>query len=132
LQQEKKRNFKAQCHFQWFNSIMNTTVEIDKAGRIVVPKKFRDALHLTPGTQLKIERSGDGLLLMPSSIGAQLVMENGLPLIIPADQTNTPNLTNEMVTDLIAQGRLERGRRSRGLDESPAADSSKEGRKVKA
>lgn len=107
-------------------------VEIDKAGRIVVPKKFRDALHLSAGTQLKIERSGDGLVLTPNLLEAQLVMENGLPLIIPANRANTPSLTNEMVTDLIAQGRLQRGSRARNLDESPAADSAREGRKVKA
>jgi AbrB family looped-hinge helix DNA binding protein len=35
---------------------MNAIVEIDKAGRIVVPKKLRDDLHLIPGTRLRIER----------------------------------------------------------------------------
>ena len=28
----------------------NAIVEIDKAGRIVIPKKMRDAMELTPGT----------------------------------------------------------------------------------
>jgi AbrB family looped-hinge helix DNA binding protein len=95
---------------------MSTIVEIDKAGRIVVPKKLRDALHLTPGTRLRVERSGDSLRLMPSSDEAQLVIENGVPLIFPADRSNAPLLTNEMVTELIAQGRLEREGRSLGLD----------------
>jgi AbrB family looped-hinge helix DNA binding protein len=96
---------------------MFTTVEIDKAGRIVVPKKLRDALHLTPGTRLKVERSGDWLMLMPAASEAQLVIENGAPLVFPADRTNAPVLTNEMVNELIAQGRLERERRFLGLDE---------------
>lgn len=96
---------------------MNTIVEIDKAGRIVVPKKLRDALHLVPGTRLSIERSGDRLTLMPSSIAAQLVIEDGVPLIFPADQSNVPVLTAEMVTELIEQGRLERERRFLSLDE---------------
>jgi AbrB family looped-hinge helix DNA binding protein len=95
---------------------MNTTVEIDKAGRIVVPKRLRDALHLTPGTRLKIDRYGNNITLMPSAAEAQLVIENGTPLIFPADRFNAPILTNEMVTELIAQGRLERERRFLGFD----------------
>ena len=94
---------------------MNTTVEIDKAGRIVVPKKLRDALHLVPGTQLRIERSGDRLTLLPSSNEARLVIEDGVPLIVPAD--HAPVLTNEMVTELIAQGHLERERRFLGQND---------------
>jgi AbrB family looped-hinge helix DNA binding protein len=95
---------------------MSTIVEIDKAGRIVVPKKLRDALHLTPGTRLKIECSGDWLMLMPAASEAQLVIENGAPLIFPSDRENAPVLTQEMVNELIAQGRLERERRFLGLD----------------
>ncbi|MGD0681268.1 MAG: AbrB/MazE/SpoVT family DNA-binding domain-containing protein [Terracidiphilus sp.] len=104
---------------------MNAIVEIDKAGRIVVPKKLRDDLHLIPGTRLRIERSGSGdrLTLMPCSIAAQLVIENGVPLIFPADSSNPPILTNEMVTELIEQGRLERKRRILSLDEDSAGGS---------
>ena len=102
---------------------MNATVEIDKAGRIVVPKKLRDELKLVPGTRLRIERSGDRLTLMPSSITAQLVIENGVPLIFPADTSNPPILTTEMVTELIEQGRLERERRILSLDEDSAGGS---------
>jgi len=96
---------------------MSTIIEIDKAGRIVVPKKLRDALHLTPGTRLKVERSGDWLMLMPAASEAQLVIENGAPLIFPADRSNAPILTNEIVSGLIAQGRGERERRFLGLDQ---------------
>jgi AbrB family looped-hinge helix DNA binding protein len=95
---------------------MNTIVEIDKAGRIVVPKKLRDELNLTPGTRLKIERMGDHLALMPSSTQAQLVVEDGTPLIFPADRANVPILSTELVNELIANGRLERERRFISLD----------------
>lgn len=105
------------CHFIWHNGIMSTIVEIDKAGRIVVPKKLRDALHLAPGTQLKVERSGDGLVLRPSSTQAQLVIENGVPLIYAAGQANVPVLTNEMVNALIEAGRQARERQVLGLDQ---------------
>ncbi len=97
--------------------MMATIVEIDKAGRIVVPKKLRDALHLTPGTQLTLEREGDRLIFQPQFAYAKLVIEDGLPLIYPADDSNPPVLTNEMVMDLIEQGCLERERRILGLDD---------------
>jgi len=96
---------------------MNAIVEIDKSGRIVVPKKLRDELHLTPGTRMQVHRSGDSLTLTPSANEAQLVIENGVPLIFPANRENAPTLTVEKVNALIAEGRLERERRFLGLDE---------------
>ena len=104
---------------------MSTNVEIDKAGRIVVPKKLRDALHLTPGTRLIIERSGDRLVMVPSANEARLIIENGTPLIFPANRSNPPILTNDMVTELIEQGRLERERRILSLDEDSTADAAR-------
>jgi AbrB family looped-hinge helix DNA binding protein len=87
---------------------MNAIVEIDKAGRIVIPKKMRDVLHLKPGTQLTVECRGDNLVMMPSSNEAQLVIQDGIPLVIPANRLNNPILTNSMVNELLAQGRRER------------------------
>jgi AbrB family looped-hinge helix DNA binding protein len=101
---------------------MNTIVEIDKAGRIVVPKKLRDELHLTPGTRLSIERIGDRLTLIPSSNHAQLIVENGAPLIFPADRADVPTLTIEAVNELIATGRLEREHRFLRLDGEEDSD----------
>ena len=95
---------------------MNAIVEIDRAGRIVVPKKFRDALRLSPGTRLRAERNGDSLTLTPAVPEAQLVIENGTPLIFSADRSNPPKITVEMVNESIAQMRLERERRILGLD----------------
>jgi AbrB family looped-hinge helix DNA binding protein len=96
---------------------MAATVEIDKAGRIVVPKNLRDALHLTPGTKLKVQREGDKLVFEPNVARARLVIENGMPLIFTSEGPEAPALTNEMVNELIEQGRLERERRFLCLDE---------------
>jgi AbrB family looped-hinge helix DNA binding protein len=95
---------------------MNAIVEIDRSGRIVVPKKFRDALRLSPGTRLRAEQHGDSLTFTPATPEARLVIENGTPLIFSADRSNPQKITVEMVNESIAQLRLERERRILGLD----------------
>lgn len=42
---------------------MRTT--IDKAGRIVVPKRLRDRLGLVAGTEIEIDEDGAGLRVEP-------------------------------------------------------------------
>jgi AbrB family looped-hinge helix DNA binding protein len=101
---------------------MSTIVTIDKAGRIVVPKELRDELHLVAGTPLQIERSGDGLTLLQASNEAHLEIVNGTPLVFPATSSNKPFLTTEMVNEIIAQGRMERMRRTLGMDRDEEAE----------
>ncbi|MGH9550162.1 MAG: AbrB/MazE/SpoVT family DNA-binding domain-containing protein, partial [Terriglobales bacterium] len=45
---------------------MNTTLTIDKAGRIVLPKPVREALQISPGDSLELESSEDQILLRPA------------------------------------------------------------------
>jgi AbrB family looped-hinge helix DNA binding protein len=95
---------------------MNAIVEIDRSGRIVVPKKFRDALRLNPGARLRAEQHGDSLTFTPAVPEVQLIIENGTPLIFAAERSNPQKITVEMVNESIAQMRLERERRILGLD----------------
>lgn len=44
-------------------AFVHATAAVDKAGRIVVPKKMRDALHLVPGTRLTVRINGGGLIV---------------------------------------------------------------------
>ena len=93
---------------------MNTIVEIDKAGRIVVPKKLRDELHLTPGTRLKVERSGDSLVLEQDLPEPRLEMVDGLWVI-----TGGPRLDKNDVNAMIDELRERRMRYVAGLSEEP-------------
>ena len=93
---------------------MFTIVEIDKAGRIVVPKKLRDALHLTPGTRLKVERNGDTLTLEADVPESRLEMVDGLWVM-----TGGPRLTVEDVNAMIDEQRERRMNFVAGLSDEP-------------
>ena len=48
---------------------MNATINMDKAGRIVLPKPVRDELQLSPGDALELEVSEDRIVLRPARTG---------------------------------------------------------------
>jgi AbrB family looped-hinge helix DNA binding protein len=56
---------------------MNAIAEIDKAGRVVVPKKLREALHLVPGTRLSLRQEGESLVIEPEGQRRGLYMKRG-------------------------------------------------------
>jgi AbrB family looped-hinge helix DNA binding protein len=81
---------------------MNATVEIDKAGRIVVPKKLRDELQLVAGTRFQIERSGERLIFEPVFSEPQLILKDGM-WVVSGDP-----VTDVDTSELIRQGYAER------------------------
>src|SRR5258708_25965667 len=58
-------------------AFMNAITEIDKAGRVVVPKKMRDILHLHPGTRLHLRQEGQTIVIAPEGKPRGFYMKKG-------------------------------------------------------
>ena len=57
---------------------MTKTLTIDKAGRVIIPKPLREALHLSPGDSLTLDSSGDQITLRPVHEKAPMHKERGI------------------------------------------------------
>jgi AbrB family looped-hinge helix DNA binding protein len=56
---------------------MNAIAEIDAAGRVVIPKKMRDSLHLVKGARVCIQQRGDLLVIAPEAKPRGLYLDRG-------------------------------------------------------
>ncbi|NOY44297.1 MAG: AbrB/MazE/SpoVT family DNA-binding domain-containing protein [Deltaproteobacteria bacterium] len=52
--------------------------KLDRFGRVLIPKRVRDHLGLSPGTVLEISERGDAVLLRPLREEGTLVEQDGL------------------------------------------------------
>jgi AbrB family looped-hinge helix DNA binding protein len=84
---------------------MIATVEIDKLGRLVVPKKVRDAVGLRAGTLLRMEVRGNEVVLRAQRDHRGLHKEDGLWVY-----ESGASMTNEDVNRWIAEDRERRMR----------------------
>ena len=57
---------------------MNTTVTLDKSGRVLIPKALRDELKLEVGDSLALQSEGDRVTLMPVRARSSLRREHGV------------------------------------------------------
>jgi AbrB family looped-hinge helix DNA binding protein len=82
---------------------MITTLTIDKAGRIVLPKPVRDELQLSPGDSLEVESSEDRVILRPVRGNARIYKKQGVWVM----HAGAP-LSEDVVEKTIQQIRRER------------------------
>ena len=75
-------------------------------GRIVIPKKMRDAMGLHAGTRLHLERSGDLLVMEPPVEESRLEMRDGFWVMVGGRP-----VTTEEVNQVTRQGYEERNSR---------------------
>jgi AbrB family looped-hinge helix DNA binding protein len=62
----------------WYNTIMNATISIDRAGRLVLPKQVRQQLQLEPGESLEMESFEDYIVLRPARGNATMHKKEGV------------------------------------------------------
>lgn len=74
---------------------MTTHLEIDRFGRVLIPKAIREALALGAGEQLEVEIEGGTLHLRPAARAVQVVEHHGR-LILEASHL----ITGDPVQDL--------------------------------
>ena len=59
-------------------AFMTTTLTLDKAGRVVLPKPVRDEMQLRAGDSLELESSEDRIVLRPRRGGVGLHEKQGI------------------------------------------------------
>ncbi|MDR0594110.1 MAG: AbrB/MazE/SpoVT family DNA-binding domain-containing protein [Bifidobacteriaceae bacterium] len=74
---------------------------IDSMGRVVVPKAWRVALGLTPGSEVDISPYGAGLQVLPGGRTARVVQDQHGDLVARSDTV----VTDEVMYALIDSGR---------------------------
>jgi len=93
----------------WYNAIMVTTVTIDKAGRIVLPKPVREELQLTAGDSLELESTEDRVVLRPARPKGRLYKKRGVWVFDSGEP-----LSAETVNKTMRRLREERDRHNLG------------------
>ena len=82
---------------------METTVTVDKAGRLVLPKKVRDELRLAPGDTLDLLSDGGQITLRRSGSATRLRKNRGVWVF--SSGTPIRAAETDRVLDDIRQGR---------------------------
>ncbi len=93
----------------WYNSIMNATLTIDKAGRVVLPKPVRDRLRIAPGDSFELETADDRITLLPVRAAAGMRKKHGIWVL----NINDP-VPDDLVNATLRQVREERSDKAAG------------------
>jgi AbrB family looped-hinge helix DNA binding protein len=83
---------------------VETTVTLDTAGRLELPKALREALNLSPGDRLDLTVEGDNLTLRPQRPNPLLQREKGVWVLRTGEPLSQAE-TRAMLHD-IREGRI--------------------------
>jgi AbrB family looped-hinge helix DNA binding protein len=87
----------------------STTVQIDQAGRVVLPKPLRDRFRLRGGDSLAVEVRGDTIELRPAAPHGQLNRINGVLVFSAAGSSSLPGSLVEQSREDRIDELVERG-----------------------
>jgi AbrB family looped-hinge helix DNA binding protein len=79
--------------------IMTSTLTIDKAGRIVLPKPLRDELQLEAGDSLEVNTKGEEITLRPIRGNSPLKKKNGV-WVLQAGQPLSEDAVNKTMSEV--------------------------------
>ena len=79
--------------------IMTSTLTIDKAGRIVLPKPLRDELQLEAGDSLEVNTKGEEITLRPIRGTSPLKKKHGV-WVFQAGQPLAPDAVDETIREV--------------------------------
>ena len=84
---------------------MKTT--IDRAGRLVVPKKIREAAGILPGSELTIRVADGRIEIEPAPLEVRLVQRGSLTVAVPRKRVAplTPEAVERTLDRLRRRGR---------------------------
>jgi AbrB family looped-hinge helix DNA binding protein len=88
---------------------MVTTLTIDKAGRIVLPKPVRDELQLSPGDSLEVDSSEERVILRPVRGNGRIYKKQGVWVFDSGEPLGV-----DVVNKTLRRVREERDRRNLG------------------
>ncbi len=102
---------------------MTTTLTVDKAGRVVLPKPVRDELQLAAGDSLELESSEDQIVLRPVRARVGMRKKQGI-WVLDFDEPISAAATDRVLRDI----RRERERSALGSQLNSKTRSAKQGR----
>ena len=91
---------------------MSDTIQIDHAGRLVLPKRFRERFRLEGGDSLAVQVRGDAIELRPMKAAVRLMRINGVLVIsggepLPEGRDFVAESREERITELMRAGTKE-------------------------
>jgi AbrB family looped-hinge helix DNA binding protein len=104
----KRSKWYSEWQMVWYNTIMNATLSIDRAGRLVLPKPVRQQLQIEPGESLEMESFDDHIVLRPVRATATAYKKRGIWVF------RTGPLKASVVDETIRRVRKERERQILG------------------